>query len=713
VRFSAPKISLTLLALIVAGARVWADPISEERIEKLFRPLLGERMAMSTDGHYLAYTQHEKTDLLIMVYDLEKLKLKTRIVADEDRPIMFSKEKERTALRFLDWANDHRLVFAPTVEVVRAPMQLPGSVDSPQFTDRYIAPVMAVDADGGNPVDLQKKVFEGLLNQVDSTIDPRTFVPELLGFGTSKQRDQLRVEYRSAGAGKPSTLFGVNVETHKHTRLHEEFGLGPFIYDWSGQPRLRSISDRISATTAIEYHAPDSKRWGPVPTPVDEGAENPFALAPANYFGARSTALGFDFDPNVLLYASNVGHDTFGIYGMDVRTRQRTELALEVPNRDLIGLDTSLATSPLVFDSFQEKLVGMRTAIGPRPLSVWLDEDFARVQRSVENKFPERSVELLQWNEARTRFLLRTSGGTDPGSIFILRRPENSMTELTRAAPWLKEEELHETEFFEFTAPSGAQLTGYLTLPSTPRLNPPPLIIWFAPGIPPQPHRPFDPQAQVLADLGFVVCRLNQRGVLGLGAEHRDALRRNFDHATAEDAVATIEWIAEAHRIDRKRVATLGEGFAGHLAVRATQLYPSTFRCAIVFDPIFHFLSLVQRPPGETGPPTFRQQIDRIYLDASGVKLEDLSVTAHANELNAAVFIATHSGRDPAIEAGVAELRAQLRRRDLACVSVEFNQDFALGLPAARARVYRALDEFINLNLYNYDVKIGPTRVVK
>lgn len=31
----------------------------------------------------------------------------------------------------------------------------------------------------------------------------------------------------------------------------------------------------------------------------------------------------------------------------------------------------------------------------------------------------------------------------------------------------------------------------------------------------------------------------------------------------------------------------------------------------------------------------------------------------------------------------------------------------------ARAGVYRALEEFINLNLYNYDVKIGPTRAVR
>jgi hypothetical protein len=46
-------------------------------------------------------------------------------------------------------------------------------------------------------------------------------------------------------------------------------------------------------------------------------------------------------------------------------------------------------------------------------------------------------------------------------------------------------------------------------------------------------------------------------------------------------------------------------------------------------------------------------------------------------------------------------------------VQIDYHIDFVHRRPATRARIYRALDEFINLHLYNYDVKIGPTRVVK
>ena len=731
-RISVPKILPVVCAFAAAAVLVRADSISEKRMELLFRPLLGERMAMSTDGHYLAYTQHVEHDLTIVVYDLERMRQATRIIADEDRTIMFSKEKQRAQLRFLGWANGHRLVFAPTVETVRPAVQPPSGevlasmspevremvASIPKLPTRYIAPVMVVDADGGHPVDLDKTVIHDLLADSNPLVDQREVVPELHGFGTGKYRDQLLVEVRGDAPGIPTDLFRVDVMTGKHTLAYRQFGSGNFIYDRAGQPRLNRFSDRYTLTTTFEYRAPGAKGWIKMPEPPDEDTGASFTLSPGNYFSPRVIPLGFDFDPNVLLYASNVGRDTFGIFGMDLRTRRRTAFALEVAHRDLAALDTTTASSPLVFDSYRETLAGVRANFGPRPLTVWCDGNLAEIQRAVEGRFPQRSVQVLQWNEKRTRFLVRTTGGTDPGSIFLVRRPEGSMTELTRSAPWLADTDLHETRFIEFTAPNGAQLTGHLTLPRNPRLNPPPLVIWFAPGLPPQPHRAFDPQAQVLADMGFVVCRLNQRGVLGLGTGHREALRRDPDHTTADDAIAAIEWIAQRHRIDRNRVVTFGEGFAGHLAVRATQIHPEAFRCAVVIDPIINLASWVQPPANvnASGPPSFAQQINRIFLEGRGARLHELSVTAHADEPNAATFILTRAEQrtaaDATVASGVAQLQSQLKRRDIPCIAVEYNEDFTHGLPAARARVYRALEEFLNLNLYNYKVKIGPTRVV-
>ena len=123
--------------------------------------------------------------------------------------------------------------------------------------------------------------------------------------------------------------------------------------------------------------------------------------------------------------------------------------------------------------------------LGGEFFSIWVDPELASLQRNLEEKFPGRSVIILQWNERRTRFLVQVTGGSDLGRVYAYERADDLLVELMRRAPWLGAAELHESKFISFDGPGGSLLTGYLTLPRAPRINPPPLIIGFASGIPP------------------------------------------------------------------------------------------------------------------------------------------------------------------------------------------------------------------------------------
>lgn len=706
------------------GAR--DDSISEPRIEALFRPPLGEKMAMSTDGRFLAYTEHVRTELAIVIFDLERLERKTRIIADEDRVIVHSKERQRAELRFLSWGDGDRLVFAPSVETIRPTASLPTSdflnslppearpsgetlaAMRGMLEPKIIAPIMAVNADGTQPTQLcGADAFETPLPNGGI----RMWTPQVLGFVGGSHRTELLLSVRRHD--DPNATYRLNLRSGKLAEIHSETTAGHLAYDWQGQPRLQRLTERGDSVVSFLYRSSRAPRWQKFHAAPDAAR---FTTTVENYFGERAIPLGFDYAADVLIYASNHGRSTFGIYGLNLATLQRTSLAIEHPERDLATLDATLPSSNLVFDEMRGTFAGVR-APGPRPFTAWVDAELAAVQRELHAKFPRRSMQLLQWNEARTRFLARVTGGTEPGRIYLFRRPENLVVELMRRAPWLPNATLHDTRFIEFAGAEGVPLTGWLTLPRTPRITPPPLVIVFAEGLPPHPHAEFDPQAQVLADMGFVVCRLNQRGILGTGARGREALRHAPDAAPAADALAALEWIAAHHRIDRRRVATFGEGVGAYFAVRATQLHPDVFRCAVAIEPVLDLAAWVQPAADSSGPPSFLQETKRVFLESSGSKLHTLSAMAHADASKVPVFMAANvqqRNRDEQVVAtGVAQLRAQLKRRGIPAVLVDLNDDYALGLPAARTRVYRELEEFFNLNLYHYDVKIGPARVVR
>ena len=372
---------------------------------------------------------------------------------------------------------------------------------------------------------------------------------------------------------------------------------------------------------------------------------------------------------------------------------------------------------PQVFDWFRLKIVGERKD-AVRPTTAWRDDDLSKAQRELASKFPRRVIEIVDWSETRARVLFRVTGGSDPGRIFVFQRPEDLVLEIFRRAPWLTAAKLSETRFFEFEAADGAHLSGYVTWPGKPRLNPPPLLVCFPSGFPGQAQPEFDPEAQVFADLGFIVARLNHRSVAGVKAEDHAALRAAVDRVAVNDALAAIEWIAARNPgrpFDRRRVATLGRGFGGYLAVRALQLQPAVFRCGIAIDAPMDLRPWLQprEAAGIAPPRKAGRDIPAALIDYEGADWKKLSVLDQAEALANPVLLLVEPGRSAAIDVSTGELRAKLQSLGRQPDHLELDPGFAAAQPTERAAVYRKIEEFFNLHLHDYGVKIGPTKEVE
>lgn len=360
--------------------------------------------------------------------------------------------------------------------------------------------------------------------------------------------------------------------------------------------------------------------------------------------------------------------------------------------------------APQIFDPYRLKIVGTHQDAA-RPATAWRDEELGRVQRELERKFPRRAVEILDWSETRARVLCRVTGGSDAGRIFVYQRPEDIVLEVFRRAPWLSAEKLHPTRFMELSAADGASLTGYVTWPRQPRVSPPPLLLAFADGFPGCAHPAFDPEAQVFADLGYAVMRLNHRYVAGVKPAERDALRIHLDRTSVDDAITALEALAKRHPerpFDRRRVVAFGRGFGGYLALRALQLQPAVFRCAVAIDAPLDpgaWLSSTEIAPANA----------RVTTPATPATL---SVLEHVEKLTQPVLLLHQPTRDPAIDRATIELRERLRSLGRAIDCAELDAGFAAGRAESRVTGYRKIEEFLNLRLNRFAAQIGATQEV-
>ncbi len=733
-----PLRRIAVLATLALCAAVPGRAAStfEERITALFRPLQAEQVALSPDGEHIAYTHNDRGELAILVMAVGRTERKFKIVVEADRAVAFSRAKAPPRLRFLRWATPQRLVFAPTEYNNGA---------------RMIAPIYAVNRDGTDAKNLAEAAdFELLGSETEGPPSVLTRRTSILGF-MAGNRDALLVEARGRPTFPPedpipTSLFSINVSTGKITALGEENEDGRYFYDQKGNARLIYTHPRLSHTRTFRYSTGGAwGRWLNASEAWAGPVAKAFPVTVANYYGERAFPLGFDANPNILYYASNLGRDTYGVYAIDLAAKQPAALALEDPHVDLVSPEPDDGSAGLVFDEARGHLAGVR-AIGLAPFTRWVDPELARIQAGVDRKFPQRTVEILQWDDNRQRFLLRVTGGVEPGRYHVYQRSENVLVEVLRRAPWLRNSDLHASTSYEFETAGGIHLTGHLTFPRKSRLNPPPLLIDFSEGLMGRPLAGFDPDAQALAEMGFVVARINHRGGNGFGVKHRSAIHAGIDRVPVDDALAAIDWIARHHAVDRRRIATFGRGLGGYLAMRALQLEADSFRCGVAIEapldprawlqpPLEDYGPTVDESPpdasladaglndaGFTGggrrfrpppPINFLQEAQRTFL-AQGQQLRvERSVVRTAEQLTKPVMLVVDPPRDLTIAAQNSDLRSKLKRLGRPAEYVEVGSGYAENIPGARAKLFRQIEEFFNFNLYDYKVKVGPTTEVK
>jgi dipeptidyl aminopeptidase/acylaminoacyl peptidase len=91
----------------------------------------------------------------------------------------------------------------------------------------------------------------------------------------------------------------------------------------------------------------------------------------------------------------------------------------------------------------------------------------------------------------------------------------------------------------------------------------------------------FDPNAQWLANRGYLVLQLNFRGSTGYGKAFLNAGDREWGAKMHQDLIDGIAWAVDAGYADKERIAIFGGSYGGYAALVGATFTPDVFRCAV------------------------------------------------------------------------------------------------------------------------------------
>lgn len=235
-----------------------------------------------------------------------------------------------------------------------------------------------------------------------------------------------------------------------------------------------------------------------------------------------------------------------------------------------------------------------------------------------------------------------------PAIYYLYDRPSREMSFLFNAIPALDDYELPGVDPVIIPARDGWDLPSYIVTPLEAGDEPLPTVLLVHGGPWYRDYYGYDPFAQMLADRGFAVLKVNFRASAGFGKEHLNAGNREWGGLMQDDLTDAVHWAIEEGIADPERVVIMGGSYGGYATLAGVTFTPDLYCAGVDFFGPSNLITF-----RETVPPYWRP-LDAImdirigHLEEDSLMLEERSPLNYVDNIRVPMLI-VQGANDPRV----------------------------------------------------------------
>jgi dipeptidyl aminopeptidase/acylaminoacyl peptidase len=425
---------------------------------------------------------------------------------------------------------------------------------------------------------------------------------------------------------------------------------------------------------------------GSADTMIRDGADGEWRLLlhiPAEDL-MTTNPVEFSADGRSMLALSSLDTDTATLVRIDLATGATEVLAAD-PEADVTGLRLHPPT--------REPQIA--TVLKDRSHYVVLDRSLEPDLAAIRALHPGDPV-FSGGDDTDTTWLV--SFTNDKGSVayFSYDRASRTGRFLFEARPELARYELAAMEPFSFTARDGLTIHGYATFPPGAERSGLPAVLNVHGGPWARDAWGYHPEAQWLANRGYLCIQVNFRGSTGYGKAFVNAGDREWGAKMQTDLLDAVAFAVGRGWADPKRVAIYGGSYGGYAALAGAAFNSDVFCCAVDIVGPSSLKTLI-----ETIPPYWAPMVSmfhrRVGHPASDEEfLWSRSPLSRADQIRIPLLIA-QGANDPRVKQSESEqIVAALRAAGIDHEYMLFpDEGHGFAKPENRLRFYAAADKFL------------------
>ena len=445
--------------------------------------------------------------------------------------------------------------------------------------------------------------------------------------------------------------------------------LGPMSRD---KRHLALVKSRTSNDSDVFLFDRQTRQMKNITTHTGEVANFPAAFAP---------------DGGSLLFVTDAGREFAYLVRYTLATGQTSDV-LKV-DWDIQGADFSKSgkymTVAVNNDARTELRVLDAATMKPVPLDVGSDTNVNAARFSAD----ERRMALLV-NDSRT-----------PTDLFVADVGGAPRRLTSSLSPKIDRSHLVTAQVVRFASGDGVQIPGILYRPhgATNQAKAPALVmVHGGPGG--QARLGYSPIAQYLANHGYVIYDINNRGSSGYGKTFYAMDDRRHGEADLADVVASKRMLADLGYVDGERVGIIGGSYGGYMVLAALAFQPGVFDVGVDIFGVANWLRTLQSMPA-----WWAAERDALYAELGNPATDEawlrrISPLFHAERIMTPLIVLQGANDPRVLQVESDEMVAAVRKNNVPVEYIVFpDEGHGFIKRENEIRGYKAVLDFLDRHL--------------
>jgi len=298
--------------------------------------------------------------------------------------------------------------------------------------------------------------------------------------------------------------------------------------------------------------------------------------------GSIFSTYGLSSDATFAIVSAVRGGNTTGLYKLDRETGALGEA---------IYVDNTYDISGVQFDYDRGSVIGV-TVTEEFPRTEYFDDDFKGLSTQMAKALKSDAVSLVSYSRDRQRWIVKAQYASKSAAFYLFDKARTELSAIGSSYPWLENVAITREEF-DYSAPDGTAINGYLTRPVNTAETGLPLIVLPHGGPAARDDKSFDWWASYYAANGYAVYQPNFRGSSGYGFEYRIAGRRQWGRLMQDDITNGVAKLIADGVVDPGRICIVGASYGGYAALAGATLTPNLYTCVVSVNGVTDLMAVL------------------------------------------------------------------------------------------------------------------------